>query len=253
MSLESVISDLVTETKGLLSYFTGAKKGIETAVASAIAAVPAMQKTWYVDQLAGLDTNDGLTRDTAFRSIAKAMAATPANGICFVNLLSDYTMTDTPALTVGYLIINGNGAVRNLFPKYYQSTDAAGVTTTGMGGFSAWSQGYNVELRYCNLVLPSPAGQVPAPSTTRSCSFVRTNSGANLPPYVGLVMQGIAVTMPSDFYGALVGLSASSAVLTVAGGTFPAGMLGHYFSNVTNPAGTNPQTLSTVLTNLSLI
>ncbi|MDD2059063.1 hypothetical protein N5D52_20730 [Pseudomonas sp. GD03860] len=252
MSLESDVGNLVTQATSLIDYFKTRKAGIDASVAAAIAAVPAMNRTWYVDQVSGLDTNDG-SAAAPFKTVGKAMASTPANGICFVNLLSDYNFNDTTALTVGYLVLNGNGATRKLYPKYYQTVDGQGVTATVLGGFSASSVGYTVEIRGSEIVLPSPAGQVPAPNVTRSNSFVRTNSGSNLPPYVSLVLQAPVITMASDFYGALIGLSASSAILSVSGGTIPTAMLGHYLSNVGTPAGTDPKTLNYVLTNLSAI
>lgn len=252
MSLETDIASLVTEAKSLIGYFNGKKAGIDVAVAAAIAAVPAMSKSWYVDQVGGLDTNDG-SSSAPFKTIGKAIASTPANGICFVNLLSDYTFNDTIGLAVGCLILNGNGATRKLYPKYHQVTDGGGVTSTFLGGFSASTLGYTVEIRFCEIVLPSPVGQVPAPNVGRSCSFIRTNSGSNLPPYVALTMQAPVITMAPDFFGALLGVSSSSAILTVAGGTIPTGMLGHYLSGAGNTAGIDPKTLSNVLTNLSAI
>ena len=252
MSLESQIADLVSASNALVSAFNGKKSGIDNAVAAAIAAVPTMNKTWFVDQTAGLDANDG-SAAAPFKTIGKAMASTPSNGICYVNLMSDYTFAHAAALTVGYLIINAYQGARTLYPKYFQTTDGNGVTATTLGGFSASSVGYTVEIRGCGIVLPSPSGQVPAPNVTRSNSFLRTNSASNMPPYVGLVLQAPIITMPSDFYGALMGLAASSAILTVSGGTIPSAMLGHYLSNVGNVAGTDPKTLNNVLTNLSAI
>jgi len=252
MSLESQIADLVSATNTLITTFNGKKNEITMAVNAAIAAVPDTSRTWWVDQVNGLDTNAGNTQAAPFKTINKALASTPSSGQCNVYLLSDYTMTANIGVTCAYLVLYGANAVTSgVAPKFRPQYFLASDGTTQMAGFIFYSQGSNVEMRNVDLVLPSVAGQVPAPTITRVCAFLKTNASSSLPPVLGVVLQTVVVTKAADFYGSLIGLSASTLAFGCFAVTFPSDMAGKYVSTV--GAGVATNTLSQVTTNLSTL
>jgi hypothetical protein len=252
MSLESSISDLTTEAKNLIAYFTGKKAAIDSAVAAAIAAAPESLRTWYVDQVNGLDTNNGTSAATAFRTIGKAMASTPAFGVATIQLMSDYNFNEVTTQNPANVVIVGNGAVRNLYPKYYQVLASDGVTNqTVMGGVQLVTQASNIEFRNCNLVLPSSAGVLPAPTVNRTTGFIRTNGTGNVPPFLGVALSSIAVSAPADFIGTLIGATVASISLTAINSTFPSGFGGKFIGGIAS--GTLPKDTANVMSNISAL
>lgn len=256
MSLESSISDLTTEARNLIAYFGGKKAGIESAVAAAIAAVPDTTRTWWVDPVTGIDSNDGKTAATPFKSINKAMAATPNAGQCNVNLMNDYTIELNIPLTVNYLVVYGiyavsSGVTPKLKFKYLATTDSAGTPSTQLAGFIMYSQAANVELRNVDLDLPSSAGVNPQPITSRICSAFKTNAGSLLPPVIGVTLQAVKVNKAADFVGAIVGQASTAVIFQAVNCTFPSDMAGKYISTVAT--GTDLKILTNIMTNLGAL
>jgi hypothetical protein len=252
MSLESVIADLTKAASDLIATFNGKKNEITAAVNAAIAAVPETSRGWWVDPVNGLDTNTGTNTNSPFKTIGKAMASTPSSGQCTVFLMGDYPMTANIPVTCAYLLVYGINAVSSgitpkFRPQYFQGTDGS----TQLAGFICYSQANNVEFRNIDIVLPSVAGVLPAPTLTRICSFIKTNSSSSLPPCVGVMLQTVVVTKAADFYGALIGLSVSTLALGCFQVTFPSDMAGKYVSTVGSPAGTDTKTLTQITTNLA--
>jgi hypothetical protein len=140
-----------------------------------------------------------------------------------------------------------SGVAPKLRPQYFQGTD----NSTQLAGLICYSQSSNVEMRNVDIVLPSVAGQAPAPTITRINSFIKTNAASNMPPMLGVMLQSVVVTKAADFYGCLVGISASVLVLGCYGVTFPSDMPGKYVSTV--GAGVATNTLSQVSTNLTTL
>jgi hypothetical protein len=252
MSLESQIADLVTATNSLITTFNGKKASIDSAVAAAIAAAPETLRTWYVDQVSGLDTNAGTSPAAPFKTIGKALASTPAFGVATVQLLSDYTFNEVTTQNAANLVLVGNGVVRNLYPKYYQVLGSDGITpSTVMGGFQLVTQASNIEIRNCNLVLPTSAGVAPVPTVNRSTGFVRTNGTGNVPPFLGVALSSVAVTMAADFIGSLIGATVASISLTAISSTFPSGFGGKFIGGIVS--GTLPKDTSNVMSNLAAL
>lgn len=247
MSLESEIAALTSEARSLLNYFNTKKAGIDSSVQAAIAAVPEISRTWWVDQVAGLDTNLG-TKESPFRTIDKAMKSTPASGVCTINLLSDYSFDKWVVSTCAYVFINGaNAAVRpKLKPQYYLFEGA-----TYLAGFLFQGQCATIEISAVDLVFPTVTGVTPAPVTQRLCTFLRTNSNSGLPPLLGVTLEGVNITMDASFFGALVGVSTTPVSLNANATTVPTGFGGKYISGIAS--GTDPKTLNNVLTNLSAL
>ena len=249
MSLESTIADLVTEAKGLLAYFTGAKKGIESAVAAAIAAAPETTRNWYVDQVNGLDTNAG-TQAAPFRTINKAIAATPKSGVCGVFLLSDYSLDSQIALDCALLILKGEGSTRTLRPKYYLATDPlSGLSDNRLAGFMFQRQGSQMEIRELNIHLPTAVGVSPAPVNGRLNSLLRHYGSYSVPPIMAIQMNTVTITKDSGFVGSLVGGGASCIALGCGGVNFPSDFAGSYMDGIA--AGTDTKNVPRLVTNLA--
>ncbi len=250
MSLESQVADLVASSNNLIAYFNTKKTAIDQAVAAAIAAVPEMVRGWYVDQVAGLDTNLG-NLASPFKTFDKAIKSTPPGGVCQINLLSDYTLDVAYLSTCSYLSIVGIGAVApKLRLKYFIVTPDT-TPTRQLGGFLFQSQNSNFEMRNVTLVLPTTVGVPAGAGDQRLSSFLRTNGASNLPPLLSVSLGGMTVEMDPSFYGALIGTSTSSVCLCASGVTFPSGFGGKYLSAVAS--GVDPKTLPNVLTNLSTL
>lgn len=253
MSLESDVGNLVTKTTDLIDYFKGQKNAIDNAVKAAIAAVPDSVRSWWVDPVAGLDTNAGNVRAAPLKTITKAMASTPNSGHCMVFLLGDYTFDAVMAVNVAYLTIYGidavpSGITPKLKFKYLTSNDSAGNPFTQLSGFALYSFAANVELRSVELDFPSPVGLAVAPVTSRINSAIKTNAGSVLPPVIAITLQACKVTKPADFFGALIGQSSTAVIYQTVNCTFPSDMAGKHINTVA--AGTDLKMLTNIMTNL---
>ena len=243
MSLESQIADLVSATTSLVTTFNGKKTSIDAAVAAAIAAVPNMVKTFYVDQIAGDDTSVG-TQALPLKTIEKALSNTPSGGLCTVVLISDYTMngtitTDKQMLHIKSLI---STVKKKLNTPYYVQDDIAklpGIT---------FATGGVVMLTDITLTLPSIVG-VPVPQPFYN-AFFKTGSVAGI-PLMTVKFSRCEVLQAADATATLFVQLSSAVTFMVTETTFPAGFGGRYISGVAS--GTSPTALSTVITNLGTL
>lgn len=244
MSLESQIADLVSAANSLITTFSTKKAGIDAAVAAAISATPEMKKIWNVDPVGGLDTNAG-TAASPLKTINKAIANTPVTGVCQVQLLGDYVVDSPIAVNVGLLRIVGDGAKRGLNFKYFYGADAA----SALGGFVYGEGCQGMEIANCTLALPTITGVAVSGMSTRGASAFRTYGATTLPTLCCLGLNACTVTKAADFVGALITTSLAGVSLQVSSTTFPSDMAGKYIGGIA--AGTNPNTLSNILTNLA--
>lgn len=241
MSLESEIANLVTKATDLLTYFNGKKAAIDQAVSAAIAAVPALDRTWFVNQLTGDDSAPG-TSAAPLKSIDKAINNTPAGGYCNIRLMTDYVHSTNPA---GSRVLNissdVSGTKRKLILTYQLSPEGAyslsgfGMTTGGGLGFLDVA-----------LVLPTPVGLSPAPAGTANV-LIKTYSSGVVSIYA-LKLVACDVQAPAEFSGALVTANNNAVALEVMTTTFPSSFGGRYVQGIAS--GTASNTLSNVLTNL---
>lgn len=246
MSLESTIADLVTKTTSLLDYFGTKKAGIDAAVAAAIAAIPSGDKTYYVNQLTGADTNDG-SAGSPLKTIDKALSNTPVGGLCTAFLQADYVMTDSITVRGRVLFVSSDtsGVLRKLTSGYALSPSGLSNMLHGIYGFG----GPSILLRDIEVVLPSATGLNPAPAGNNNCFFRTLDIGAS--PILPIKLSSCKVTDTAGATACLATAAYTAVTLEVYQTTFPSGMAGRYFIGVT--AGANANTLANVMTNLSTL
>lgn len=244
MSLESDVANLVTQTNALLTWFQAQKNSIAAAVSAAIAAVPNNERTWYVNQLTGDDSAAG-TINAPLKTIDKALANTPACGICTVRLQADYVHSTAIVSNVRVLnIMNDITGVKRKLTLTYQSDGAA----SSLAGFGLPSFA-GLGLREVILVLPSPAGVVPTPTGSANI-LIKTYSSA-VTSILSLKLDSCEVQAAADFAGFLMPFANNAAVLESVATSYPSGFGGRYISGVAS--GTASNTLSNVVTNLATL
>lgn len=241
MSLETTVGDLVTVGKELIATYEGKINAINAAVTKAIASVPRFDKKLYVNQITGDDTAAG-TAEAPLKTIAMALTITPQGGFCDVVLQADYTFTQAVAVLGRTLNIYSDqvGVKRKIKSTYY--ANGAG---NYLSGFLFYSGGV-VMLGDITLELPTATGVVPAPGGTRNAFFASNTSGGS--DEVRAKLSSCDVVAAAGSTACLAGAGASSINLQVTAVTFPENFAGRYIYGVAG--GTNPATLSNVLTNL---
>ncbi len=246
MSLESQIADLVSATNSLIATFNTKKSGIDAAVAAAIAAVPSMAKTNYVNQLTGSDTNDG-TAASPLKTIDKAIGNTPVGGVARVMLQADYVLSVNVSLDARTLILYSDvsGTKRKVTSSYYSSENG---TISYLAGF-AQSNGGQMLAQDITFVIPGPAGVVPAPGGFTTSLFKSTAGGGAI--ICSVKLTSCDVQAAADFNGTLVGAPNSAVVFEAVSTTFPSAFGGRYIYGAA--AGTAVASLSNLVTNLTAI
>lgn len=248
MSLESEVAAFTTEARSLLNYYNGKKAGIESAVAAAIAAIPSGNRTWYVNQLTGLDTNDGNTADKPFKTIDKALSSTPVGGICNALLQADYVMTASITVQGRVLFLQSDVSdttIRKVTSGYALSPSGLSNLMHGLYG----SGGGTILLRDIEVVLPSAVGLNPTPSRSNNSFFRTLDLGGS--PILAVKMSNCKVTDTAGATAYMATISYTAIMFEVYQTTFPSGMAGRYFTDV--PAGTAANAVANVMTNLSTL
>lgn len=244
MSLESEIAALSSKVTSLIDYFNGKKAGIDASVSAAVAAIPLLDRTWYVNQLTG-DDNAAGTANAPLKSIDKAAANTPAGGTCLILLQADYEHATAVVATQRVINITSDvsGIKRKLTLKYI--TDG---TNSYLSGFGLPSWG-SLGLREITLVIPSPAGVVPTPAGSANCLIKIYSS--RIVAMLGLKLDACEVQAPADFVGYLIPGTANGAVLQITSTSVPSGFGGRYVIGVAS--GTASNTLGNLVTNLATL
>lgn len=113
MSLTTDIAALLASGSDLINTFNTRKASIDNAVAAALAAIPSMQSTFYVDAVNGSDVNAG-SEAAPLQTIERAVELVPAASILTVILMSDYHVGSPISSTAKLfrLYINGYNQVR---------------------------------------------------------------------------------------------------------------------------------------------
>ena len=243
MSLESSVADLTTASTALLAEVRGKMASIDQSVAKAIAAVPSMSKTFYVDPIAGVDTADG-SAAAPLKTIQKAVSNTPVGGVCKVLLTADYTLDNNVSIDLRCLDIGSSvaGTKRKLTLTYGLSSDGS----PRLNGFT-FANGAALMLGDLIPVLPSQAGVSP---TSFNNSMFKTGSSGSTPS-LGVKLSNCDVQSAADSTATLFVLLSSAIIFEAVGSTFPANFGGRYIGGIAS--GTAVNTHNNILSNLTTL
>ncbi|WP_210668568.1 hypothetical protein [Pseudomonas protegens] len=244
MSLETEIAGLTSKATALLDYFTIAKTAIAKAVADAVAAAPAISRTFYVNQLIGDDNALG-NSDSPLKTIARAIAATPNGGLADIILVEDYTLAESLVVGGRRVMVRGeteNSNTRKLILNEF-------LVSNGMkrfGGFQANRTG-SVDLADMTVSLPDSAGGLAAAQDTYYSMIFA--GGSRLPGFMAVKFYNVAFSLRGTFTGKIVGATFPCLSLSALVCTIPAALEGSLIHGVA--AGKDPNTLPWLTTNIT--
>lgn len=243
MSLESQVADLVSASNKLITTFNDKKAAIDAALATAVAAAPEMKRGFYVDQVAGSDKTGSGTEAAPFKTIQAAIDATPSIGSVDVVLLSDYVLDTHVKLN------NRRVVVRSVWPNQYrlQLNEFINIAdnTRRMGSF--W-QSNNSSLSLEDLYVSLPDGANGSQLPVSSYYSLMFGSGASVPNIGQLRTYNVTFELRGTFVGKLI-VNMPLIALHCTSTTIPTGLNGKFLDGIA--AGTKPETLPRIITNLS--
>lgn len=254
MSLTEDITSLVSRATALIDAFNNKKAAIDAAVADAVAAVPAMNRTVYLDQIGGSDANDGAAEASAVRTMSRAVALIGAGRAGMVMLMADYTF-DVPRLAlppnITLHIRSTKPAVRKIKLPVLPSLDQTSYQQEVAGFFAPEYGRVEVTLYRVNLEFPAApvGGGVLAPS--RYSSFLGSHLSVG-PTSLSVAVSTAEIIRPAGGVGVLIGAMEQRPThigLQVA--TYPAEMAGNWIAGVA--AGTAASGLRWLNTTLNTL
>jgi len=240
MSVETELAALTTATNSLIDYFKNRKAAIDAAVAQAVAAAPSMVRAYWIDSQLGDDNGLG-TEASPFKTLQRAVDATPDGGRVTAWLIKDYVLdksitTSGRKLTIAGVANAGRRLVCNEFIP-------DGETLPRMGSF--WtSTDSNIQL--LNLTISLPASSAGDLSAYYALVF---GSGSSAPNIQQLRVYNCAFELRGTFRGKLLGPGSVLFALSIVGTAIPAGLNGGLVTGIA--AGTLSKDLGNVITNLS--
>ncbi|MCA1492689.1 hypothetical protein I6F11_17350 [Ensifer sp. NBAIM29] len=258
MSLTTDIATLVSRADTLINTFEGKKAEIDTAVAAAIAAVPALAKTVFVDQVNGNDANSGALADTPVKTFDRAFDLAGSGRTLEIQLMSDYAFaqprTFLPVNTHVRLISYGSvaGSVkRKLILGVHQRYDNLISGDWEVGGFYCPLYGVST-LNLVSLEIVFPAAPGTGSVVNDSYNAVLGGNLNEGPPLVGVELDYCTLTRPSGSVGVLFGARTRFAGLFVKSTTYvTADMAGKWVAGVA--ANSTPASVGWVASNLSTL
>lgn len=242
MSLESQIAELVSATTALVTTFNGKKKEIELALADAVAAVPNLSRFYFVDAIIGDDVLGLGTKTKPYKTLDKALDATPYGGTLRAVLLSDYDVNFHIKLQGRALILSGEGVNRRMNLKQFINPEDRSYR---MGGF--WfSERSSLEIY--DLIIGFPDGASFQANELISAYYAMMFISSTGPSIIQARLIRCVLDVPDHFVGRLIRHDACSVILNFGSTVIPKSLYGKIISGI--PAGTKPETLTNVLTNL---
>lgn len=241
MSLETEIAALVAVNNKLVDYYSGKKAAIDEAVSAAVAAAPSIVRVYWVDQQLGDDANGLGTEASPFKTLQRAVDATPDGGRVQAWLSKDYVLDKHINLTGRRLIVAGAaGSGRKLICNEFMPE---GDTQLRVGAF--WlSNDSTVQLVNVTVSLPaSSAGEL---SAYYALVFA---SGSSAPILMQLRMYNCAFELRGTYRGKLFGPGSVLFVLSMIGTAVPSALNGLLIPGIA--AGTLSKDVGHVITNLS--
>jgi len=160
MSLTTEITGLTSEVRQLVNTVAAQDDLVRDKIAQLAAMVPNTSRQYYVDAANGDDAADGLSPDTAFASLKRALERAPAGGICTIDLLSDVVLDVRWPLVASCTLVRGRTAagaatMRTLTP----AAEAVNRDDGWIAGLSHVTDGV-LWLEYVDFVLPASAAGI---------------------------------------------------------------------------------------------
>ncbi|AFK72396.1 hypothetical protein [Pseudomonas putida] len=244
MSLETEIAALSSKATALFDYFSTAKAAIAKAIADAVAAAPAISRTFYVNTLIGDDSALGNV-DTPFKTIDRAVAATPSGGVADIILAEDYTLASPISVGSRRIMIRGETESSNT-RKLILNEFLNAKGTKQFGSFQ-FNRASSVDFGDLTISLPDTAGGLPA--TQDVYYALMFAGGTKMPGFMPIKFYNVAFALRGTFTGKIVGPGFPSLSLTAVNCTIPAALEGYLISGVT--AGKDPNTIPHLITNIT--
>lgn len=244
MSLETEIAALSSKATALIDYFTGRKASIDSAVAAAVAAAPAISRTFYVNQLIG-DDNAAGSSTAPFKTIDRAIASTPEGGVADIILVEDYALASIVAVGGRRAMVRGDSSASNT-RKLLLNEFAAEGNTKRFGGFQV-NRAASLDFADLTISLPdSVGGMAGSPGSFYAMIFA---GGNRLPGFMPVKLYNVAFALRGTFTGKIIGSGFPCLSLTAVSCTIPAALEGSLIEGVT--AGKDPNTIPYLVTNIT--
>ncbi|BAW20850.1 MULTISPECIES: hypothetical protein [Pseudomonas] len=243
MSLETEIAGLSSKVTSLIDYFTTAKTAIAKAIADAVAAAPAISRTFYVNQLIGDDNALG-NSDSPLKTIGRAVVATPSGGVADIILVEDYTHTEFVSVGSRRIMIRGEtegSTTRKLILNEYLGANGM----KRFGGFQ-FNRASSVDFADMTISLPDSAGGLQAAQDTYYSMIYA--GGSKAPGFMPVKLYNVAFALRGTFTGKIVGAGFPCVSLSAINCTIPAALEGSLLNGVA--AGKDPNTIPWLTTNI---
>ncbi|MBP1862129.1 hypothetical protein [Rhizobium herbae] len=258
MSLTSDIATLVGRADALINIFDAKKAAIDAAVAAAIATLPEMSRTYYVDQVAGNNANSGLVPEQPFQTIDRALSLAGAGRYVDIRLMANYTFTSPRiGLRAGQHLKLGShlsvsGSIRyKVFLGVHARPEPEVVGDWEVGGFYCPSFGSN-SINASSIEIVFPAAPGAGVMVNDSYNGFLAGNVTDGPPVIGLELNGCTVTRPAGSVGVIFGARTHFAALMVKNTTFVTpDMAGKWVAGVAG--GSTPASVGWVASNLATL
>lgn len=257
MSLTTDIATMVARYEALAAVFDGKKNEINAAVNAAVAALPGMARTYFVDAVNGNDANSGLTEAAALQTINRAFTLAGPGRDIEIKLMSDYVMTsvigiprssNVSIVADGYDITTNPDLRRKLTLSVYANANASVSGDWQMTGFRLQYPGSCFfDMTALEIVMPdAPAGT----ATASHYNGVLSQNAVHSPAFTAMQMRACNITLSENPAGWMLGLlNARTAALVSSNVTYDTNkMAGRWISGVA--AGTVPSSSNRILSNL---
>ena len=238
MSLDSEIAQLTGSANTLIDTFQQKEDAIGQAVNAALAAIPEGYKVYFVDQQFGSDDNDGISAETALKSVEEAIDRTPVGGVLYLQLCSDYTMEKEVVVNNKTLRITAlNGGPENKINLSFGVKESGGEIKTN--GFVSLYNG-GIHLEFIRINMPDTTGLTGTEGLSSSCFGPRASGHA---VQYNFKLTYSEIIVPNNTVSLLNSASSMIFVVLLAA-SYPAEMAGRWFRGVA--AGTQVDSINNI-------
>lgn len=227
MALTDDIGALIASAQALTTSFATRAAAIDAAVAAAVAAIPNMERTYWVSAL-GNNANAG-DQAAPLATIAEAVNRTPSGGMVTINLMADHVMAADVFVTNKVVRIQTDtpGVMRSLTHVAFVR-DINGVAHVGVNGFRM----SNSQLSFSGVreIVPSINAQLNGlPVETRSFAIALSSTHQTA---VSLAWMACEIVIPADRVTPLIRHQQFPINLALTAVTAPTPLAGNLFEGI---------------------